>query len=317
MLPPWLAILLAPVLLYFGAQWLVSGCVGLALRLGVPVVVVGLFVVGYGTSAPEVVVCLEAAGSGRGELAVGNLIGSNLLVSTLMVGVAALVNPLRVHWLVPKFDAPVIVLIAAALLLVMRDHAVTRIEGALLLAAFAVFTVLRWWLAKRPHASEVDSEFADEMPAASGANWANVARVAGGLVMLGAGGWMFLDGAVAIAKFFGVSHAVIGLTLVSLGTCLPEMTTNLVAARRGHGDIVIANAVGSCVFNSLFILGFAGMISPFEAKGFGAGPLWWFAAATLVLLPILWTHNRVTRAEGAVLTGFYAAYFFWLIAFNP
>lgn len=154
------------------------------------------------------------------------------------------------------------------------------------------------------------------MPRNSPRAWPDVVRVLAGLGLLAGGGWLFLDGAVAVAKHFGISLAVIGLTLVALGTCLPEMATNLVAAARGHGDIVIANAVGSCVFNSLAILGLVALVRPLDVAGFSLLPLGWFLGAALLLLPVLWTDNLVRRWEGAVLVGFFGLYLAWLLNSN-
>ncbi|SFE78229.1 calcium/sodium antiporter [Roseivivax sediminis] len=289
-----------------GGELLVSGAVTLAQRFRVPPMVIGLTLVGFGTSAPELFTSLNAALTGRPGIAVGNVVGSNIANILLIVGLSALLAPIAVDrarlsrdagWL---FAATAGGLALAALPVVGRLPAACLVLG---LAAFLITTV-------RSGASTVA-----EAPAPAGARAVPAAlRFTAGLALTLAGAVLLVDGATGLARAFGVSEAVIGLTLVAVGTSLPELVTSLLAARRGHGEVALGNVIGSNIFNLLGILGITALVSPLPVDPqIARFDVWIMAGATLLLVLFARTGRRIARTEGAALLALYAAYL-WALA---
>lgn len=294
------------VLLVGAAHFLVRGAASLALRLGLSPLVVGLTVVAFGTSAPELVVSVQAALRDAGGIAVGNVIGSNIANIGLILGVAALVRPFDSAPSVLRRDLPALLAATAFGVLVLVNREVSRVEGAALTAALAAYLVWSVVDARRQRAA------AEDLPAPTGSPLLDAALVVGGLVGLVVGADVFVGGAVRLAEAAGVSNAVIGLTVVALGTSLPELATSVVAALRGESEIAVGNVVGSNLFNVLGILGVAALVQPLRATGLEMIDLAVVATFTAVLVPMMWSGRRLVRAEAGLLAAGYIAYIGYL-----
>lgn len=314
-----LMFLLGLVVLTIGADVMVRGASRLALTLGISPLVVGLTVVAFGTSAPEMAVSAGATLNGSPDLAIGNVLGSNIANILLILGLSALITPLLVAEQVIRQEIPI--MIGASLLLVVLalDGLIGRGEAAMLLVLVVVYTV--FLVRQSRQASQaVQDEFAEEMPDARSkwdAHWSvQVLLVLAGLGMLVLGADWLVDAAVAVARAFGVSDLVIGLTVVAIGTSMPEIATSLVAAFKGERDIAVGNVVGSNVFNIFAVLGVAGLVSrdglPVSevARNFD---LWVMLAVAFACLPIAITGREIARWEGGVFLAYYAAYTLYLV----
>ncbi len=306
-------------LLYLGAEWLVRGGAGLARRLGISPLIVGLTVVAYGTSAPEVVVGLQAGWTGHGELAIGNVIGSNIANLGLILGFAALLRPAPVPRTLARGDAPVMLVATLAVMLMLANGHIAAWEAVLLLAmavAYTTWMVLRARSGRIPEPHFEEAECAAETTGApSRATYPRLAfLIVVGLILLVAGGRCLVQGASTLAKALGMSERLIGLTIVAVGTSVPELATSLVAAWRGHTDIAVGNVVGSNIFNVFLCLGSAGLPGALRSLPTLANPdLLALALITLVGLFLLRTERTIQRWEGALLLGSYGGYLAYLI----
>ncbi len=296
-------------LVIFGADRLVAGSVGIAERMRISQIVIGLTVVAMGTSAPELFVSIMSALAGTPDLAVGNIVGSNIFNTLVIVGVTALVSPMAISRKTVRRDLPICVLAGCALAAVCADWQISRIEAAILFAAFIaymVYTVREG----RKNAPEADA-------AAQGKPmniWAAILFVLLGFGCLIGGGQVFVIGATGIAQSLGVSDAIIGLTVVAGGTSLPELATCVAAARKGNSEIAIGNVIGSNVFNIFMIIGATGLIMPMTICGVTLLDMGVMAIGGFVLWTFSYTKLTVERWEGAVLTAAYIGYTWWLIS---
>jgi len=314
---PWLLVLAGLALLTVGGEGLVRGASRLARRFGVTPLVVGLTIVAFGTSSPELFVSVGAAFAGRGDIAVGNVVGSNIGNIGCILAVCALIFPLRVSMQILRVDMPVALVAALIAAVVLSDGRLGRGEAVLLLAGLATYTALTIRAARREQALAVREEFAASVPAPAGPVSREIAFVAGGLLALMLGARLMVEGATSIARAAGVSDAVIGLTIVAIGTSLPEFSASLVAAFRRQPDIAVGNIVGSNIFNTLGILGAAGAAEPLRAYDLRALDLGVMVGFTLLLLPFMKTGFRLQRWEGALLLAGYVAYVVHLIGRTP
>jgi cation:H+ antiporter len=312
MITYWLWIIASLVLLYFGAEGLVRGSASLALRFGLTPLVVGLTVVAMGTSMPEVMVSVKATLAGRGDLAVGNVVGSNLFNIGVILGLTALLSPMKVQFQLIKIDLPIMVAVSLAMVAILWDGSVGRVEGAALFGGLIIYIVGNIWLARRTATKEVENEFAEGVPARSGSVFLDGLFILGGLGILVIGARLLTDNSVALARSFGVTEAVIGLTIVAAGTSVPELAASIVAAMKKEPDIALGNVIGSNIFNILGILGIASMVAPLTAPDISRFDLWTMVAIAAALIPILWTGLRVTRTEGAMLFAAYCGYVYFL-----
>lgn len=313
MLIPWISVLAGIVVLYAGAEGLVRGSASLALRLGLTPLVIGLTVVAFGTSMPEMVVSIGAALSDRSAIALGNVIGSNIGNIGLILGVAALITPLAVQAKVLRIDMPLLVALSVLVVVLLHDGRLGRLEGGLFVIGVIAYTVFSLWSARR-ESGAVHMEFAEGVPAASGSPVRDIVFVVVGLALLVAGAQLLVNGAVVIATAFGLSEAVIGLTIIAIGTSLPELATSAVAAAKGEGDIAVGNVVGSNLFNILSILGVTALIQPLDATGISQVDLWIMVGFAVLLVPLMRTGFRLERWEGAGLLGLYVVYLGFLLA---
>jgi len=302
-----LALAAGLVLLYFGAEWLVRGAASLALRFGLTPLVVGLTVVAFGTSAPELVVSVGSALEGRGGLAIGNVVGSNIVNVALILGLSVLIRPALVKTQLLRLDVPLMIAASALLFVLLLDGVLNRVEGAFLFAGLIAYTGFNIWQSRREQAA-VQTDLAEVLPTPSGSVGRDVGWVAVGLVVLVVGAQFLVSGAVSIAEAAGLSEAFIGLTIVAIGTSLPELATSVVAALRGEGDIAVGNVVGSNVFNLLGILGLSSMLAPLERGGIAVFDLGAMLFLALLLVPLMRSGFQLARWEGGLLMACYAVY---------
>ena len=300
-------------LLTAGAESLVRGSASLALRLGITPLVVGLTVVAFGTSSPEMVVSLQAALDGNSALALGNVIGSNISNIALILSLSALVRPLRVQAQVIRREIPLMIISTLLLCLLLIGGQLSRLEGLLLGLCSIAYTVFAYVSARRNKNRSVEEEFEDALPQPRKRVWIDILYILLGLALLVVGANLLVNGAVTIAQMLGVSQAVIGLTIVAVGTSLPELATSVAAARKDEGDIVIGNVVGSNVLNILFVLGFAALIQPIQSEGIKASDLIVGLGSAAILLPLMRRGFQLNRWEGALLLSGYVAYLYSLM----
>ena len=293
----------------WGADRLTEGAVGLAERMGVSQLVIGLTIVALGTSMPEFCVSLVSAIKGTSDLAVGNVVGSNIFNSMLIVGCSAMVAPMTILKSTVRKDIP-FALIASIVLYMMvvdgNEANITRVEAAVLVVMLLVFMFITFRSAK--DVPDADIEERHYM-----SPWKAVSFLLLGLVCLIVGSNVFVDNATAIAKSLGVSDAVIGLTIVAGGTSLPELATSIVAARKGNSGIAIGNVLGSNVFNILFILGVTGVIAPMQIHGITSLDLSMMIISMILLWLFSYTKLTIERWEGAMLALLFVGYMGWLI----
>ena len=304
------------LLLLAGAEGLVRGASALALRVGISPLVVGLTVVAIGTSSPELVVSVQAALSGEGGVAVGNVVGSNVANLGLIVGLAAVLSPMVVDRKLVRHDMPVMLGAMGAMWVFLLDGTIERWEGAVLLAGAVVYTVEGIVSSRRDERrrkAALPPEVREAMQEAHHGFKRHVLFVIGGVALLVYGSELLLDGAIATATRLGLSEAVVGLTLVALGTSLPELATTVVAARRGTAEIALGNAIGSNIFNVFSVLGPASLAAPIVATGVGADILAVMVGFGVVTLFFLITGGRTRRWEGAALLAGYAGYVWYIL----
>lgn len=307
----WIALAGGILLLYFGAEWLVKGAAGLGRAFGVRPIVVGLTVIAYGTSMPELVVSGIAAVHGMPAIALGNVIGSNIANLGLILGITAAISPLAVEGTLIRRELPVMLATTLLIPLLVADGTVERWEALLLLSGAVAFT---WVTARfaRPDAEraahlEADVEAVGAPHAEGKVRLSIIALI--GLILLIAGGQLFVTGASGIAIAMGISQRVVGLTVAAIGTSAPELAASIVAALRGHASMAVGNVIGSNIFNVVFVLGGVGMIRPIkgsvETFGFDVFVL---AGITLLAMAFLRGARIMVRWEGAALLICYAAY---------
>lgn len=307
----WLSLLGGFICLFAGADALVRGASSLALRLGLTPLVIGLTVVAFGTSAPELVVSIQAALAGQGDIAVANAIGSNIFNLAVILGLAAVILPLRVQFQLIRFDTPVMVTVAVLGAVCLLDGRLGRVEAGLFVALLVAYTVINVRLARKQATAEVEQEFAAQIGSAPRRPWIDLLLILGGLGLLVLGSHWLVGGAVQLARSWGMSEALIGLTIIAAGTSLPELATSVVAALRRASDIAIGNIVGSNIYNVLGILGTSALIVPLHAPGLLWLDLAIMLGLSLVLLPIIIWGRDVNRWEGAFLLASYGGYL-WL-----
>jgi len=300
------------ILLYFGANWLVQGAITLALHLGLSPLIVGLTVVALGTSVPEALVSVQAAIGHQGGIALGNVIGSNILNIALILGLSAFFNPLKVDSHLVKADVPLLAGATFMLVVLLEDFHISRMEGAFLLLCIVFYVTGNIMTVKRTSPEE-DKIEGMEIPEDSGKTlWRDVGFLILGIVTLGFGANFLVTGAVDLARIFGLSEALIGLTIVSIGTGTPEMATALMAAYRKRADLAIGNAVGSNLFNIMFVLGIAALVAPLDGKGISSIDLYVMLGVTILLLPTVWTGRILDRKEGFLFLAIYVGYLYHL-----
>jgi len=293
--------------LYLGAEGLVRGSAALALRLGVSPLVIGLTIVAWGTSSPEIVVSVQAALRGSADVAVGNVVGSNICNIALILGLASVLQPLRVQARLLRLDVPLLIGVSLLSGGLLWDGRLGWQGGVLLLGLLGGYTGLNFYLSRK-ESPELLQEGTATLPHPLRHPWIEGAIVVLGLGLLVVGGHWFLEGAVTLARWLGLSEAFIGLSVVAVGTSLPELATSVVAALRREADIAVGNVVGSNLFNLLAILGLSAVVRPLQTTDVQHLDLLVMNALTWVLLPLMWSGYRIHRGEGLLLLGLYGAY---------
>lgn len=303
------------ILLVAGAELLVHGASQLAKHFGISALVVGLTVVAFGTSAPELAVSIKAGLAGQADIAMGNVVGSNIFNVLFILGLAALITPLVVSQQLVRLEVPLIIGVSVLLLVMALDGGISFFDGLLLFAGVVAYTVFTIRQSRKENAAAQESS--DGTTTAGGGRLpVQIMFILVGLAMLVLGAHWLVEGAVTFARLFGVSELIIGLTIVAVGTSLPEVATSLVAALRGERDIAVGNVLGSCLFNLLAIVGIASMVTP---GGLNVAPalinfdIPVMIAVALACLPIFAAGHLISRWEGALFLGYYVLYVLYLI----
>ena len=291
---------------------MVQGSASLAIRLGLTRLVVGLTIVAFGTSTPELVVSVQAAYARNGEISLGNIVGSNICNIALILGLSSLVRPLRVDTQLVRLQIPIMIGVSLMAWFLLKDRVLNRLEGMGLFLGIGIYTLYSLYLARKEFSGSMEENRATSKHAWKQNPWLNILFITGGLAMLVGGARVFVSGAVALAKILHISEAVIGLTIVAVGTSLPELATSLVAASRKEGDIAIGNVVGSNIFNILGILGIASLVRPIEMGGIHMVDVVVMIMTTVLALPLAYSGFMLTRWEGAILLAVYSSYVYYL-----
>lgn len=317
-------LILGLLLILYGANWLTDGSSALAKKMGVSDLIIGLTVVAFGTSAPELTISIISAIDHKASLAVGNIVGSNIFNILMIIGVTACIRPIRIEKTVMTREIPMVILVAVLMLIFgyapLLDpgapREITRLDGILLLLFFILY--LRYTFASAKTLPVTDGAATEEktVPDKTLPLPKAVVMIVAGLVALIFGGDRFVDGASGIARALGVSDAVIGLTIVAVGTSLPELATSVVAALKGKPGLAVGNVIGSNILNIVLVLGAAATIFPLQFGDITQTDLWVGFASSLLFLIMGWLIGKrtITRGEGVVLVLCYAAYTAWLIA---
>lgn len=306
------------VFLIIGAEALVRGASRLAAVLGISPLVIGLTVVAFGTSSPELAVSVKSALSGQASIAVGNVVGSNIFNVFFILGLSALIVPLVVSKQLVRLEVPLMIALSFIVLILSLDEKFSRADGLMLVVGLVIYVWFLIYQSRRESfevRDEYDKEFVSERYAKN--IWGkNMGLVLGGLTLLVLGSRWFVDSAVSFAQYLGVSELVVGLTIVAAGTSLPEVVTSVIAAIRGERDIAVGNVVGSNIFNIMGVLGFASIVAPTGIEvsnaviGFDIPVM---IGGALACLPIFFTGGVISRQEGVLLLGYYAAYTLYLV----
>lgn len=310
------AMIVGLVFLIGGAELLVRGASRLAAAIGISPLVIGLTVVAFGTSSPELAVSLQSAFSGQADIALGNVVGSNIFNVLFILGLSALIVPLVVAQQLVRLDVPLMIGASVLMLLMGLDGKIGRLDGLILFTCIVVYIVFAIWQSRKEQA-QIQAEYAQEygsekLPSRTTFQMAlNVGLVVVGLILLVLGSRWLVAGAVEIARFLGVSELIIGLTIIAAGTSLPEVAASVTAAAKGERDIAVGNVVGSNLFNILAILGLSSLIAPDGINVSGAAlsfdiPV--MIAVAFACLPIFFTGFTIARWEGALFLGYYIVY---------
>lgn len=301
-------------LLIKGADWFVDGAAGIAEKFGIPQLVIGLTIVAFGTSAPEAAVSITAALGDTAGLAVGNIVGSNIMNILVILGLSAVITPVPVQKSTFRYEIPFVLVITVILgILGLIGGELSRVDGIILWALFILFFVYLVKMSKS--GSTIDAEAENAEPAKKKSVWLLILLVIVGIVMIVLGSNWTVNGATNIAQTFGMSDRLIGLTIVALGTSLPELVTSVIAARKGNADIAIGNIVGSNIFNILFVLGTTSLITNVSfAENFYVDTAISAAAVVLLWICVANKDRKLKRWGGALMLVSYAAYFVYLLA---
>jgi len=301
------------LLLYGGGEALVRGASSLALRIGMSPFIVGMTVVASATSAPELAVSLQAALAGADDVAIGNVVGSNIANIGLILAICAMIRPADIHSRMLRLDLPWLIFISVLLLAFLNDGHISRPAGLVFLFGLGLFLYWNVQIARREHLEErIQVELEETVRPVRSHGALDILLIGAGLVALVLGGAAFVRGGVSLAEALGVSPAVIALTVIAVGTSLPELATSIVAALKGDADIAVGNVVGSNFFNILAVLGITAVIRPLERGAITMVDLTVMLMFALMLVPLIMLRQRIGRPEGFALLIGYVAYIAWL-----
>ena len=309
------------ILILLGANGLTDGAASVAKRFRIPPIVIGLTIVAFGTSAPELTVSVSSALKGSADIAIGNVVGSNIFNTLMIVGCTALFAPIVITRNTLRKEIPLCILSSIVLLICANDvfldkapeNILNRVDGLLLLCFFVIFMGYTFAIASKPVTTEQQAEhpvIEEETEIKSLPWWQSILYIIGGLAALIYGGQLFVDGATGIARNLGVSESIIGLTLVAGGTSLPELATSIVAALKKNPEIAIGNVIGSNLFNIFFVLGCSASITPLHLSGITNFDLFTLVGSSILLwlFGLFFAKRTITRIEGAIMILFYVAY---------
>jgi cation:H+ antiporter len=299
------------VLLFLGGEFVVRGAVAVASRYGVSPLVIGLTIVGFGTSLPELWVSLNAALGGSPAIAVGNVVGSNMANMMLVMGFAALICPIVVNPAAVRRDAGFMLAVTAIFVAIGLTGSVSAREGGVMLVLLVGYLAYSLWRDTRANdaAATLHREEAEELAGRPRSLWICVLELLGGFIAVGVGADLLVEGATTLARAAGVAEEVIGLTLVAVGTSLPELATSIVAAYRGHSDVCLGNVLGSNIFNLFGIMGITALAVPVPfPEQIVQFDLWALLAVSILLIPFMMSGRRICRLEGGILLTLYAVY---------
>ena len=306
-------VILGLVLLTLGAEGLVRAGASLALRLGVTPLVIGLTIVSIGTGSPELVVSVEAAIYGNSAIALGNIIGSNISNTCLILGAAALIYPMKAKTEVVRREVPIMVVVTGLLWLLMIDGELGRVDGAIFLFVSIAYTGLVYFIARKNKSEEIHQTFSEGIEKPTLSKWRDMLMLIGGLGLLIAGAKMLLDGAIGIARIYEISEVVIGLTVIAIGTSLPELATSTIASFKKNSDLALGNAIGSNILNISCILGVAALIKPIPTGEIRTVDMVVLISVSILLWAMLGTRFLLDRIEGGILVIIYFIYIYSLI----
>lgn len=319
----WITILLLVgglITLVIGAEILVRGASRLAAALGISPLVIGLTIVAFGTSSPEMAVSIQSAISGQVDIAIGNVVGSNIFNILFILGLSAVIVPLVVAEQLVRLDVPLMIGISVLVWVLSFNGFIEQWEGIVLFASLIAYTIFLIVQSRREKGKAIEAEYETEYalhePRTGRRALLNISMAVSGLVLLVFGARWFVDGAVELARNLGMSELIIGLTIVAAGTSMPEVATSLVAAIRGERDIAVGNVVGSNIFNILAVLGLSALASPAGlpvASGMLTIDMPFMVAVAIACLPIFLTGHTIARWEGVVFLAYYAAYTVYLV----
>ncbi len=305
------------VLLVLGADLLVRGASRLSLSLGVSPLVVGLTVVAFGTSAPELAVSVQGALNGQSDIAIGNVVGSNIFNVLFILGLSALITPLVVHRQIVRKEVPIMIGVSALLWLLAADGALGLFDGVLLTSLLLIYVGVLYWQSRKAPADNQSDELPEGGPWLD-RTWVQLLLIVVGLALLVLGSRWLVAAAIAFAQKLGISELVVGLTIVAAGTSLPEVATSIIAALKGQRDIAVGNVVGSNIFNILAVLGLTSLVAPGDIP-VAASALRFDIPIMLVVafacLPVMFNGYRIERWEGGLFFAFYLAYTAWLVMY--
>ena len=296
-------------LLVKGADLFVDGASGIAKKFGISELIIGLTIVAMGTSAPEAAVSIAAAAKGSAGISIGNVIGSNIMNIFIILGVVAAITPLKIERSTVRYEMPFTIIVTVLFVMMGKDGLLTRMDGAILWAGLLLYLAYLLRQAKQkpaetPAQGETTVQKTEEPPSI----WKLIALTFVGLAVILVSSDYAVDAAVALAKIFNISDRVIGLTIVALGTSLPELVTSVTAALRGNADLAVGNVVGSCIFNLLFVLGTSALILPIPCAPNFLSDAYVAVGATVLLLLFGFTQMKIARWEGVLLVACYVAY---------
>lgn len=305
------------IFLIIGAEALVKGASRLAALFGISPLVIGLTVVAFGTSSPELAVSLKSALSDQASIAVGNVVGSNIFNVLFILGISALIVPLVVSHQLVRLDVPLMILLSIIVLILALDQNISRIDGLLLVIGLVIYISFLIYQSRKETITNKNENNKESLDNSTKSKWTkNISLILIGLALLVIGSGWLVDGAVSFAKSLGVSELIVGLTIVAAGTSLPEVVTSIIAALHGERDIAVGNVVGSNIFNIMCVLGLTSVIAPdgiavsTAVIGFDIPVM---IGVALACLPIFFTGHLISRKEGFLLLGYYVAYTLYLV----
>ena len=307
-----LFLILGLVALFIGAEGLIRGSSALALKIGITPLVVGLTVVAFGTSTPELVVSLKAALIGNSSISLGNVVGSNIANIALILGIASVIRPLDVNANVIRREIPIMIGLTVLLIVLLIDGELSFIDGLIFVIGIITYTIANVVMARKEKNTEVEEEFKEGLKTRLGVP-VSIILIIGGLALMILGANLFVTSSISIAKAIGVSDAIIGLTIIAIGTSLPELITSIVASYKNESDIAIGNVVGSNIFNILGILGITALVIPISSEGIGYIDFGVMLFTALILLPLSKTGFKISRLEGLFLVAGYIVYIYYLL----